>query len=401
MRILLVDEVKIVNYAGGIERVMCNFANEFVKRGHTVTLACLDTEKGLPLYSLDTQVKFINMAFLGKPFINFSYYLKKGEKELLRTLGGSQMIFRGKKLPDPKKEYFNQQFISRLGKVIEITQPEIIVCVSTDSSYFAQEACGNKIPTVTMCHVEAKRMVENADAKEKLALTRSKAVQVLMPSYVNVVKNAGVRNVVYIPNIVEQIQQEECAALTDTKDYYTVITVGRVEINQKRTHLLVEAFSKLAPDFPNWQLKIYGEVDNGSYTKKIKKIIEDRQCAQRILLKGTTKQIGIELKKADLFAFPSAYEGFSLALTEAMSHGLPVIGYKNCSSVNELIQDGVNGYLCEDGLEDFTAKLKRLMQDQTLRVKMGQAAHNAMQAYAPEKIWDQWEELLKGICENK
>lgn len=43
---MLIDEVKVVNYAGGIERVMCNFANEFVKRGYDVSFVCLDTEEG-------------------------------------------------------------------------------------------------------------------------------------------------------------------------------------------------------------------------------------------------------------------------------------------------------------------------------------------------------------------
>ena len=45
---MLIDEVKVVNYAGGIERVMCNFANEFVKRGYDVSFVCLDTEEGKP-----------------------------------------------------------------------------------------------------------------------------------------------------------------------------------------------------------------------------------------------------------------------------------------------------------------------------------------------------------------
>lgn len=45
-KIMLIDEVKVVNYAGGIERVMCNFANEFVKRGYDVSFVCLDTEEG-------------------------------------------------------------------------------------------------------------------------------------------------------------------------------------------------------------------------------------------------------------------------------------------------------------------------------------------------------------------
>lgn len=401
MRILLVDEVKVVNYAGGIERVMCNFANEFIKRGHQVTFVCLDTEQGVPLYPLAAQVKFINLAFVGKPFVNLSYYLKKGEKELLRTLGGSQMVFRGKKLPDPKREYFNQQFISRLRKVIETTQPEIIVCVSTDSSYFAQEACENKIPTVTMCHIDARRMVENANEKENLALARCSAVQVLMPSFVKIVERTAAKKIICIPNIVEPVENKNCADLSLSKDKYTIITVGRVEIDQKRTHILVEAFGNLASKFPDWQVVVFGEIGEGSYVNHIRKLIAAKHCVDKIFLKGTTKQIETELQKADIFAFPSAYEGFGLSLTEAMSHGLPAVGYRNCSAVNELIQDGINGYLCEDGLEDFTAKLKKLMQDRALRIKLGQAAHNAMQAYAPPKIWNQWEELLKSLCENK
>ena len=49
-RILLVDEVKVVNYAGGIEKVLCDFSNEFVKRNYTVDFLCLDLEKGQPFY---------------------------------------------------------------------------------------------------------------------------------------------------------------------------------------------------------------------------------------------------------------------------------------------------------------------------------------------------------------
>lgn len=45
------------------------------------------------------------------------------------------------------------------------------------------------------------------------------------------------------------------------------------------------------------------------------------------------------------FAFPSAYEGFGLSLAEAMSMGLPAVGYKSCSAVNELIVDGKNGFV--------------------------------------------------------
>ena len=60
-----------------------------------------------------------------------------------------------------------------------------------------------------------------------------------------------------------------------------------------------------------------------------------------------------------------------------------------------MITDGADGYLCEDGVDDFHDKLRKLMADRALRVAMGEQARNAMKAYAPEKIWDTWENLLE------
>ena len=97
-KIMLVDEVKVVNYAGGIERVMCSFANAFVDRGYEISFVCLDTEEGNPLYFLDNNVKFINLAFIGEKYINFKYYLKKLNKEVLRIFCDNKMVFLGRKL---------------------------------------------------------------------------------------------------------------------------------------------------------------------------------------------------------------------------------------------------------------------------------------------------------------
>ena len=62
-KILLVDEVKVVNYAGGIEKVLCDFSNEFVKRNYNVDFVCLDLEKGMPFYKLSDRVNFVNLYY--------------------------------------------------------------------------------------------------------------------------------------------------------------------------------------------------------------------------------------------------------------------------------------------------------------------------------------------------
>ena len=139
-------------------------------------------------------------------------------------------------------------------------------------------------------------------------------------------------------------------------------------------------------------------MDQRAYYEELKFMIKNKNLQDRVFLKGTSNEIPKVLQRCDIFAFPSAYEGFGLALGEAMSMGLPAVGYKSCSAVNELIRDGVNGFLCEEGPEDMAAKLDRLMGDRALRARMGRAARDSMKQYAPEAIWDAWENLLEEMA---
>lgn len=394
---MLIDEYKIVNYAGGIEKVLCNFANEFVKRGYDISLVCLDTEKGMPLYDLNDKVEFINLAFTGKRYASLKYFLKKAEKEVLRIFGGSRMKFGSFNIVDPKLKYFHEQFISRLKRVISQIRPDVIICATSDSTYFAQTACSYQIPTITMCHTDVRRMVNGALGYQKKAWLNAKAVQVLMPSYVDILKHTGANNVVCIPNVVEEIQSNNIADLKKNKDTYTVITVGRVEKSVKRTHLLVEAFAKISNKFPNWELIVLGELDKGGYKRYIDSVIKKSNINRQVHFGGVVHNVLERLRYSDIFVLPSESEGFSLALTEAMSVGLPVVGYKKCSSVNELIVNGKNGFLCEDGIDDLAEKLSVLMQNKNLRVRFGVNSHEMMKEYAPKKIWDKWENLINTI----
>lgn len=65
-------------------------------------------------------------------------------------------------------------------------------------------------------------------------------------------------------------------------------------------------------------------------------ILEKINLEEKVFLMGETKDIINKLMDGDIFAFPSKFEGMPLALMDAMSVGLPAIGYKSCASVNEL-----------------------------------------------------------------
>lgn len=86
-----------------------------------------------------------------------------------------------------------------------------------------------------------------------------------------------------------------------------------------------------------------------------------------MVFKGFQQNINKILNDSDIFVSPSKREGFSLALMEAMAAGLPVI----CTDIrgnNELIEDGINGFLIHDGeVERLKNKIITLIEDDELR----------------------------------
>lgn len=75
----------------------------------------------------------------------------------------------------------------------------------------------------------------------------------------------------------------------------------------------------------------------------------------------------------DVFLFPSAMEGFGLALGEAMGCGLPVVA-SDRGSIPELLADGEGGFLCDVARpESFVARLLTLLADPGLRLQFGRA----------------------------
>ena len=111
-------------------------------------------------------------------------------------------------------------------------------------------------------------------------------------------------------------------------------------------------------------------------------------------MRGTTDHVEDVYQKADIFAFPSAYEGFGLALVEAMSAGLPAVAFKECTSVNELIKNGETGFLVEDGTKPLAEKLAYLMKNKDMRIRFGERAHLEAEKFSPLHVWDAWEKLL-------
>lgn len=395
MKILLMDFWNVVNSTGGAEKVLCNMANEFVKRGHEICIVCCDPNDGMPFFYLDNRVKFINLNASGK-YCKGSLKLR-AEREILRFLGKLD-----KDKLYVKTRYDNKKVKENLKNIIQEFLPEIIITYDPRSLMCLEYLIKPNVPVIAMLHIPAENLFNISISQTLLESFKNvSCIQVLVKRDLQKVEEFCPRvRTVYIPNVVYTIEKNEFVVKRKLK----IVNVGRIDGNVKRQLNLIKAFNKIYKDFPSdWCIEIIGGTKTESqkdYKKKIIEYIKEHNLEGRVNLLGEIKNVSEKLQEADIFAFPSAFEGMPLALTEAMAAGLPAIGYKSCPSVNELIVDGVNGFLCEDGIDDFAEKLKILMQDAVLRKKMGQNARESMKQFAPEKIWDECEDLINKVVEE-
>lgn len=397
-KILFVDEHKIVNYAGGVEKVICSFANEFVKRNYEITLVCMDRDKGRPLYELDESVKFMNLRYDdgNQNFDGWIWKWKKTQKEFIRTFAGADMMICGHRIEDPKKMYFFDEFAKRLKKVIVETSPDLIISISADGAYIAQKAIADGgIPVIAMCHTDPGQFVDSFSEQQITAWKKCAYVQVLMDSFIPVLKNIGIKNVISIANVVPQIPDDEIRDLSNERN--RIITVGRIDGAVKRQDLLIKAFSRISSKYKNWTLHIYGDIANRRYMRKLTDFVEKNDLKGRVFFEGVTDDVLACYQDSDIFAFPSRYEGFGLAMGEAMSAGLPVVACESCIPANELIKNGINGILCKDEVEEYAHGLEMLMKDKQIRAGIGKEAHESVKKFTDEIIWDKWEMLIKSI----
>ena len=120
------------------------------------------------------------------------------------------------------------------------------------------------------------------------------------------------------------------------------------------------------------------------------------QLEKQVFFKGVSKQMPKLLASSTICAFPSQYEGFSLALSEAMAAGLPCVGLDFATCVNELILPNVNGYLVKI-TDEMANALDRLMGNENLRLSLGKNALKTAQKYPPENIMNQWDKVIRNF----
>ena len=192
--------------------------------------------------------------------------------------------------------------------------------------------------------------------------------------------------VVSIPNFIRKLPPE-----ISSLENKIVIAVGRFTY-QKGFDLLVDVWAqiKLQDVSNNWILKIIGD---GKEKDNIKEKIKSLDLESSIEIHDATENIGDYYSSASLYVSSSRFEGLPMVLIEAMTYGLPIVGFDCLTGPSDLIKN--NGYLIPMNESSLMAsKIRDLMSNKEKREEMGQISRKDANYFLIDIVIQKWIKLF-------
>lgn len=204
----------------------------------------------------------------------------------------------------------------------------------------------------------------------------------------------------YVPasklRVAPMLLVEPQAGSPTKREHPTVLNIGRLT-HQKAHDVLLRSFAVVHAHFPEWQLCVIGV---GPRREELQALARTLGVADKVDFVGLVQDPYPYLRAAEIFAFPSRFEGVGNALLEAMSCGLPVVVTDASPGPLEYVVDGHSGLVVPTDDEDALASaLTRLMSDRDLRDRLGATARETVHHMERGAAIRTWKEIL-GIESN-
>lgn len=172
---------------------------------------------------------------------------------------------------------------------------------------------------------------------------------------------------------------------------FAFIALG--DFSRKGLGLVIEALAALPqPLRERAQLLVVGgqagEID------EFREFARRHQVEDKVRFAGLQSDVRPHLWCADAFVFPSTYETFSLVIHQAAAAGLPLVVSRGLYGVEDLVQDGVNGWAVARDVASVGVAMQTMLQlPDDERRRMADAARRSVQRCHPSAFVDSWRRL--------
>lgn len=357
-----------VSGSGGLERVLSIKLHYLIEHfGYEIHVITLNQESSELFYNFNKNINFHNIVAMGKLKFIFNYIF--GLRNLVKKINPDLISV----CDDGIKGFFIPWFLNIKQPIIYERHASKMIFKKSD-----------KLNAIERLNFKIKEAIMDIGAKSY------NTIIVLTNENLKEWKN---NNIKVIPNPLS-FYPEKKSTLLNKK----VITVGNHGF-QKGYDRLLEIWSLVSKNHPEWILNFYGKMD---IEKKHLTLAKKLRLNKHVSFFEPVKEIQEKYNEASIYLMSSRSEGFGMVLIEAMACGLPCIAFDCPSGPKDIISDGIDGFLIPNGDQNkFIEKINELIQNQELRLRMGENARNKAKSYLPNNIIPQWDSLFKSLIANQ
>ena len=344
---------------GGTERMTSIIAGVLCEKGHEILVVSRSLENGKVFFDFDSRVTHIL-------------------------------------LPQAKGKLGIIKHIQELRKIIKREQVDIVINVDIGMGiYGICASMGRSVKVVTWEHANYFNNWGSAIFPyfRKFAMKHSDALVVLTEKdKENYQTNIKSKTPVYvIPNPVNRHNF--------SYDVYSkIILSAGLLLPIKGYEKAIQVARKVFDECPDWKWIICGE---GPERNHLEELIRENNLQENLILKGTVQNMEEQYQKAAMFVMTSQMEGLPMVLLEAKSWGLPLVSFDIMTGPSDIIQDGVNGYLIEEGnIDEMAERIVELIKEDSKRKAFSKESQRDMDKFEMKKITSQWNELVKNLCKS-
>ena len=176
----------------------------------------------------------------------------------------------------------------------------------------------------------------------------------------------------------------------------TIISVGHLR-KVKNFVVIPDVAKRVFAKHPDWNWEIYGDTKGDQY-QLIKNKIDEFGLQNHVLFRGRCTEMDTAYQQASIYVMTSLQEGLPMVLLEAKSQKLPLVSFDIETGPDEIIMDGVNGYLVPRyDIKIMAEKICELIENPSLRKLFSDNSGHGLELFSQEVALKKWSALLNSI----